>query len=191
MPQTIRTFIAVEVGAEIRGVALDVIRKLSAHSDQVKWVDPDDLHFTLKFLGDVALRDTHEIIMATRKAVAGLEGFTVQVAGCGAFPNSDRPRTIWLGVREGAEGLIALQEKVDAAMEKLRYRREARRFVPHLTLGRVRGQDAGIESLGQALRDLADFSAGFVPIEEAVVYSSELTRSGPNYHVLGRAPLDV
>lgn len=181
---------AVEVDGEIRGTALGLIGELAETTENVKWVEDDDLHFTLKFLGEVDLREIHNVVRTIRQAVKDVESFTFAVGGCGAFPKSENPKTIWLGAGDGSEKLVELQGKVDAAMEKLGYRPEPRRFIPHLTLGRVRGQSPDVAALAEAIQARSDLPAGVQHVHEVVLFSSELTRNGPIYEVLGRAALD-
>lgn len=189
MKQQFRTFVAVDVDASVRAVAADLIGELSAVGADVKWVDPDKLHLTLKFLGDVDSREIHHVCQAVSEVAAETKPFEFEVRGAGAFPNVKRPRTIWLGAGPGEAQMGRLAERVESALETIGYRREARRFKPHLTIGRVRRGGAAVAELGSRLDDYADFEIGRTTVNEVVIYSSELTSSGPNYEVLGRAPL--
>ena len=105
MVQTIRTFVAVEMDVAIRKAAAGLIEKFRAAGAGVGWVAPENMHLTLKFLGDVGVEDIPNVCEAVREAAAGAAPFTLQVSGAGAFPNLSRPRVIWLGASEGEEAM--------------------------------------------------------------------------------------
>lgn len=189
MKQTIRTFVAVETNSAVRQCAAKLIERFRTAAADVKWVEPHNVHLTLKFLGDVESRRIHEVCRAVEQAVVEIAPFELEVRGAGAFPNVHRPRTIWLGAGDGEEQMAALAEGVESQLQKLGFRREARRFHAHLTVGRVRRGGAGISQLGDLLREHADFQVGRTPVREVIVFSSTLARTGPTYELLGRAAL--
>ncbi len=189
MKQKVRTFVAVDVDASVRNVAAELIGEFSAVGADVKWVDPDHLHLTLKFLGEIDAREIHQVCRAVGEAAAQVGAFEFEVRGAGAFPNVKRPRTIWLGAGRGEETMGKLAREIESALEAIGYRREARQFKPHLTIGRVRRGGPAVAELGSRLGDYADFELGRTTVGEVIVYSSELTSSGPRYEVLGRARL--
>src|ERR1700686_1585116 len=98
----IRTFLAIDVGDEIRARLVSLQEELAIIASDVKWVERENLHVTLLFLGEVEQRQTLDICRAGQKAVAKMPAFTMTVEGAGAFPNARRPRTLWVGVGEGA-----------------------------------------------------------------------------------------
>jgi 2'-5' RNA ligase len=189
MKRTIRTFVAVEIDAAVRQRAAKLIALLSAAGADVKWVDAVNLHFTLKFLDEVSLSDIPELGEVVSRAVATIKPFDLEVHGGGAFPNAARPKTIWLGAGSGQEQMIALHGALEAALAKLGFRKEHRRFTPHLTLGRVRTSGPAVDELGQLLQQQAAFDAGECRVGQVVVFSSELTPEGPLYQALCRAKL--
>ncbi len=126
---------------------------------------------------------------AVAHGAAEVEPFDLEVRGAGAFPTIARPRTVWLGAEAGAERMVVLHDRVEAALAKLGFREEHRRFQTHLTIGRVRGVGPGIAELGTLLQQHADFLAGRVGVQQVTVFASTLTSSGPIYEVLGTAPL--
>jgi 2'-5' RNA ligase len=126
--------------------------------------------------------------MAVAEAALEHEPFELTLCGAGAFPAADRPRTLWLGVGEGRDAIIALQSSIERALEPLGFRGEARRYTPHLTIGRP-GRGEPPRALANELATMADLQAGTMLVDEVVVYSSELTREGPVYEPLGFAPL--
>jgi 2'-5' RNA ligase len=189
MKKTFRTFVAVEISGPIRARARELIAALAGTTADVKWVEPHNLHLTLKFLGEVHEREIAEVCEAAERGAGEVEPFDLEVRGAGAFPTAARPRTVWLGAGAGAEPMIVLHDRVEAALAELGYRQEHRRFQTHLTIGRVRGGGPGIEELGKLLVEHADFAAGRMTVQKATVFCSTLTAAGPIYEVLGTAPL--
>jgi RNA 2',3'-cyclic 3'-phosphodiesterase len=187
----IRTFLAIDLGDEVRGRLVSLQEELAVIASDVKWVEPENLHLTLFFLGEVEQRETLDICRAAQKAVAKLPAFTMAVEGAGAFPNPRRPRTLWVGVGEGADEVGAVHDAIEKPLLEMgSYRRETRGYVPHVTLGRVKG-DLPTDELAQALAKHKTWSAGDVTVREVKVMSSELTSDGPVYSVLGRAKLST
>ena len=186
--QKIRTFVAIPVSPEVQKRAADLIKRLSASDANVNWVHPDRLHMTLKFLGDVPNTEVSQVCQAVARAAANRRPFTVKYEGVGVFPNRDRPRVMWIGVKDGMEPLTDLQESVDQNLRTLGFPPERRRFHAHLTVGRLRRSVAS-----KALRDLIDqnegYSAGIANVSELLVMASFLDKSGPTYDVMARFQL--
>jgi len=190
MSQNIRTFIAVEIDAAITGRAVEVIDKLREVPVEVKWVEPENMHLTVKFLGDVGLSETYEVCKAVARAVKDVEPFDLEIRGVGAFPNIHRPRTIWFGGGAGEEQMADLASRLDHELLQAGFRKEGRRFQTHLTLGRVRTERGpALADLIRLLEEYADLEVGRTPIDEVIIFSSTLTRTGPIYDPLGRAAL--
>lgn len=189
MKKTFRTFVAVEITSPIRAKAEELIASLADTSADVKWVEPHNLHLTMKFLGDVHEREIGDVCQAVLQGAAARKPFDLDVRKAGAFPSSARPRTIWLGVGDGEQEMVDLHDRIEAELTELGYREEHRRFVPHLTLGRVRGVGPAIAELGQKLENKADFAAGVMTVTKVALFASTLTRNGPVYELLGTMPL--
>src|SRR3990170_4545305 len=111
-----RPFIAVEALDEVHAAALTAIDRLRSATDNVKWVEPDNLHWTLQFLGDLTDVEMAEVCLRTVRTAAKHEAFTLEARGVGAFPSNERPRTLWLGAGEGAERVVTLQAAIDEAL---------------------------------------------------------------------------
>jgi 2'-5' RNA ligase len=184
-----RTFIAVEISPAVCARAAEVIKRLQAANAKVSWVRPNNMHLTLKFLGNVPNIELVQVCRVVEEAVKGFEPFELVYRGIGAFPNREHPRTIWMGVDQGAEEIVNLQSLVDKAMKKLRFPLEPRRFQPHLTLGRVRDSGPAVAELTHLLEKYADFEGDLSIIDEVVTFSSERTRGGPQYEVIGHTTL--
>ncbi len=171
--------------------AARAIIRLRRFADNVKWVETENLHWTLHFLGEIDDQDVYNVCQAAERAAASSEAFGMTAQGVGAFPSNDRPRTLWLGAAEGSGDLIALHAALESHLEPLGFRSETRRFVPHLTLGRAgRGiRPAESAALQEDLAKLGDYQGGSQAVDEVTIYASRLRREGPEYAVLARIPL--
>ncbi len=180
-----RTFIAVTISPEIRRAAGKLAEMLRPAAGDVKWVEPENLHWTLQFLGDVDVLEIPAVCTAVSTAVTEVESFDLEARGAGAFPAPDRPRTLWVGAGAGAQAMVALHGAIDRKLKRLGYRAEQRRFVPHITLGRA-GRNSPPRPLIRELAGLAEFDAGSMLVDEVTVFASKLTPEGPQYDVLAR-----
>jgi RNA 2',3'-cyclic 3'-phosphodiesterase len=187
---TIRTFVAVDVAEAVRRRAARLIELLAQGGGDVKWVEPQNMHLTLQFLGDVPQSDVSAVCQAVERAVEGTPPFSMTLVGAGAFPHPGRPNTIWIGIGEGSEELVALQRAVQRALKPLGFPPERRAFHPHLTIGRMRrGGGPARQGLAQALREQHDFEAGSSMVDQVIVYASYLDRAGPTYQAMRRIDL--
>jgi RNA 2',3'-cyclic 3'-phosphodiesterase len=202
----IRTFIAVEMSEAVRRRAARLIDLLRVGGGDVKWVEPENMHLTLQFLGDVPQTDVPAVCQAVERAVAGFPPFEISLLGGGAFPHLGRPSTIWIGVAdavnklgqaprhqsvhgEGAKELSAVQHAIQRALKPLGFPPERRAFHPHLTIGRIRRGGAAPPGLVQCLREQQAFDAGSTTIDQVVVFASYLERAGPTYQAMSRIAL--
>ncbi|MGI9429806.1 MAG: RNA 2',3'-cyclic phosphodiesterase [Bythopirellula sp.] len=186
---TTRTFIAIEANDSVYAQSLAAIELLRPLTDNVRWVAPDQLHWTLQFLGDVEDTEIYTVCRNVSQVAMGFENFELSGLALRAFPSIEKPRTIWLGAGEGSDTLCALQDHVEGRMADLGFRPDRQRFTPHLTLGRVQRGSHGGAALSAKLADLADFDGGAMEVDEVIIFGSELTRDGPIYHVQGRSAL--
>ena len=137
----IRAFIAIELPPELKTELAQLQTRLKKASPPVvKWVDPQTMHITLKFLGDTSDAGTDELMLAIEEAAKGVSPFQLAIRGVGSFAASDRTETVWVGVNGDMEQLALLQKNIETNTEQLGYKREKRPFSPHLTLGRVRDE---------------------------------------------------
>jgi 2'-5' RNA ligase len=189
MPNRLRTFIAVALDTFTHDRLVGLQERLAETGVPVKWVEPNNLHITLLFLGEVDAREVPAVCKAVEAACRGASPFGLTLTGTGAFPTVRRPRTLIVHVTEGADALRALHDALEAPLMKLGcYRREERTYTPHLTLGRVKGQ-AAAEPLVAAVKQFERWQGGQTQVHEVLVMSSELRPQGPEYTVLCRAPL--
>lgn len=191
----IRCFIAIELSQELLERLADVQAALRQDDwmDQVRWVRPEGIHLTLKFLGNVPEERITAINQAIREAIAaaGVGPFTLQAAGLGTFPNFRRPAVIWVGVQDDTQELQRLQEAIEAAMERLGFQREERPFHPHLTLGRVnrRAGSGYRRKLGEVLQARQVGDVGRIRVEAVSLMRSQLHPQGAVYTQLATHPL--
>ncbi len=186
---TVRAFIAAEIEPEVRNRIAELLNRLQACPMKVRWVPPENLHWTLQFLGEVELTQTAEVCQHITAVAAGSRPFDIQAQGIGAFPRLERPRTVWLGANDGAEAMVTLAERLQDRLAQLGFAGESRRFTPHLTLGRVREAHRAAH-LADWLEPHLAFDAGTMHIDQMVLFSSRLESGGPVYEPLGRAALD-
>jgi 2'-5' RNA ligase len=185
----IRTFIAVDPGKAIRDRIIALQKTLGRAATEVKWVEPDNLHVTLLFLGEVEDREVPAVCRAVEETAAKHSAFLVSVEKTGCFPNVRRPRVLWVGIGEGTQTICSLHDDLEEPLLELGcYRREERRYTPHITLGRIRS-DPTSDMLSAALAQQAGWKGGDATIQEVLVMSSQLTPDGPLYTVLSRARL--
>ncbi len=168
---------------ELRQAAGQVQEELKRAATGVKWVEPGNLHVTLKFLGETHESLVPEITEVMRRAVESQPPFRIHVKGVGAFPSVRRPRVIWLGISEGAEPLSTIAKRIEEELAEQGFEPEGRPFQPHVTLGRLR-IPRRIESLTAELDLMGARECGGMTCESIVLMRSELLRSGPIYTAL-------
>ena len=131
MIDTIRSFVAVLLEGAVRGELAAAIERLRPVSRDVAWVNPGNIHLTVKFLGNVDRDRLDPIVAALTGALGEAGAFDATIRGLGAFPSLARPRVIWAGVTEGAGAMVEAARRVDEALAAVGFPREARPFSPH------------------------------------------------------------
>ena len=183
-----RIFVAVALAPALReGIAL-IQPRLVAASAGLRWIPPENLHLTLKFLGAVTAPRLARVTEAVREAASRTRSFTITLAGVGAFPSPRRPRVVWVGVRDGADRLAALAANLDTELGRRKFPRERRPFQSHLTVARVRSGGPPPD-LSELLAGLSDLGVGSQRVEAMFVMESTLRPSGAIYHVVEEAML--
>jgi 2'-5' RNA ligase len=178
-----RLFIAINIPDEVKEGIAGVQKRLKSAPADVHWVRTDRLHLTLKFLGETDEARLDDLAAAVARSCAGLKPFRVSVGGVGAFPAPERPRVVWLGIREGAPELTAIAGRLDEELAPLGYEKERRPFTAHLTLGRVRSR-RNLADLTKKMASLADAAAGAFEVTGVDVMRSILHPSGAEYQCL-------
>jgi 2'-5' RNA ligase len=174
-----RCFIAVDLPLEIKNAIADVINASKGHSKGVRWIVPDNMHLTLKFLGEVK----ESLIAAIKERLSAVcldhKAFNISITGTGTFPNFRSPNVLWVGI-EDSEELKRLYYDIENAMLSVGFEKEKRKFSPHLTIGRVKDKSG----IAPALKEFAAFKDkkfGSMNISEFLLMQSVLRPSGAEY----------
>ena len=173
-----RAFVAVFPPLEVRREALSWANKRRSSDERVRWMRPENVHLTLKFLGDVQAEALDSIRAALGEVCAQHVPFDAALAKLGAFPSARRARILWIGVGAGSDQLLSLVADVDGTLAPLGFEREKSPYVPHLTLGRVRGRPLNLDLPSGAEGNT--FRVGRVQLTE-----SRLTAKGATYRTMG------
>lgn len=162
-----------------------LVKRLAGDRDGIKWVPGENLHLTLKFLGDVDNREIPKVCQVVRDSCEGVGPFTIHFCGADAFPDRLRPRVVYAAVDEGAEPLTTIVSRLEPALANLGFKPEPRDYVAHLTLGRTRGGSRrGSPELSERLEANADYDLGTTDVDKLVVMASFLDKAGPTYQVM-------
>ncbi len=191
-----RTFIAIELSEEIRGTLSQIQSHLKYSGADVKWGEKDNIHLTLKFLGEVSEEKAEKIKSILDEIGSQTKPFEINLKDIGAFPKIDYPRVIWVGLDKGAKESTELAQKIDDALSKIGFQKETRPFAAHLTIGRMRSSKnkealkEKIESFrvtGNGVRDTLPVTRNPFPVSSVIFFQSKLTPSGPIYTKLHEA----
>ena len=188
----LRTFIAVEIPAPIRQtiqIKTETLRKMLGIS-LVRWVAMENVHLTLKFLGDISPANIDSLTQMLHTEADQISAFDMNIGGLGSFPSLRRPRVLFIGIQAPAD-LEALQRGIEAACARLGYESESRDFHPHLTLGRVRRDisTSDQQKIRHAIEGTKIDSLGIARVDSVHLYKSDLKPSGSVYTKLYSAPL--
>ena len=192
-PEEIRSFIAIQLPEEVREGLARLRNELKRDEHKfVKWVNPDGIHLTLKFLGNIPSKRVAEITEAIEEAAQGISSFHLEISGLGAFPSLRQARVFWIGIGGEVGKLSRLQQNIDSALAASGFTKEERPFVPHLTLARLRQGASPVErrSFGE-LVDSAVFGDKYhIEVEAVSLMRSQLTPAGAVYTRLSAIELD-
>jgi len=190
--EVIRSFIAIELPAELKADLTGLQDSLKTNrQDWMKWVSPNSIHLTLKFLGDITTDKIAEIIMAMEESSEGIPPFGLEMKGLGIFPNMKRIQVVWVGLTGELNSLKTLQENIENNLAILGYPAEGREFTPHLTLGRVRFNipPAEQQKFVELLNRTNFASIHKIGVNSINLMKSELTPRGAIYTRIGIVPL--
>ena len=190
MPDRVRAFVAIRMAPEVEQAVIDFIASMrtagTANRDGLRWIGRDNLHVTLRFLGDrVAGSILDRLSDALGEIATATMSFDLHVRGLGAFPDLARPRVVWVGLE--SPNLRALAAQVEGAAGAAGLAPEERSFTPHLTIGRIRGL-TGWSDLRRAIEAAQDREFGRTRVESLILYRSILGPDSPRYEELGRYP---
>jgi 2'-5' RNA ligase len=182
----VRLFIAINFPSDVRLAAHAALEPIRRAAPRVRWTDVERMHLTLKFLGECPESAVDPLVGAIRLVAPRYDPLDLELGGLGAFPNSRRPRIVWLGVQADSK-LELMHHDLEVACASLGYDIEGRAFRPHVTIGRVDGRGVEARALAAAARG--------VRFREVLVASaldlmvSEQTRDGPRYRLVAQASL--
>ncbi|MGE5484503.1 MAG: RNA 2',3'-cyclic phosphodiesterase [Ignavibacteriales bacterium] len=176
----IRCFAAVPLEPRLAAAVVSGTSALRASAAAVKWVEIENLHFTLKFLGEIPEPRVEAARRGVGRAVSGAAPFTLSLRGAGCFPSSGPPRVVWVGLSHGIDALAGLAARVEKELAREGFPGERRAFTPHLTLGRVRNP-AGSGSLKAGVERLRETDFGAMEVDQVSLMMSRLTPEGPVY----------
>lgn len=188
MSVTIRTFIALELPPAVINLLREVQQELKRLKLGARWVRPENIHLTLKFLGDINPDDIGRIGDAMIGAAADIPPLTLSVRQIGVFPGIKRPRVIWIGLGGNIQELLALQGRLETELDTLGFPREKRAFKAHLTLGRIK-QAANPDVIGRMMRQYASLSSEEFTCDQVTLFKSDLKPSGAVYTKLKQTEL--
>jgi 2'-5' RNA ligase len=175
----LRSFIAIELPESVRTALSELQNELKECRADVRWVKPEGIHLTLKFLGYVEDKDVDHIVKLIEGTCRKYKAFNLEIAGAGVFPNKRSPRVLWVGIN-GNETFKTLQGEIDEAMASTGFEKENRRFIPHLTLGRFRSIK-GKDALMEKVESHRDIKLGSMDVSKISLMKSDLSPAGARY----------
>ena len=190
--ERIRSFIAIELPPEIREALGSLEKRLKAGRHPfVRWVDPDSIHLTLKFLGNVDSTSVPDIVEAMNRVPKPMSSLLFQIEGVGVFPNWNRPQVVWVGIGGDIAKLGSLQRDLENTLAPLGFPRESRSFRPHLTLGRLRDRASlkDRQEFGTLAQSVRSETRPSFEVSSLSLMKSQLTPSGAVYSRLASVEL--
>jgi 2'-5' RNA ligase len=176
----IRSFLAIELPKTILKKIGEIQEDLRLSRADVKWMNPENIHLTLKFFGNIDESRIDPIVKSIQGPIQTTSSFSVKVRGMGAFPHLKNPRVIWIGLVDGKEILVDLQKQLEKELEGIGFEREERSFHPHLTLGRVKSAKGRDELVGR-IEKYSEGEFGDFQVEKVILFKSDLRPTGPIY----------
>jgi 2'-5' RNA ligase len=180
MSKSIRAFIALELPENIIAVINNIQKDMKSFGFNVKWVQPENIHLTLKFLGNISPTDVTQIGSVIGEVAKPYAPIPMTAKAVGVFPGMTRPRVIWIGVGGQVAMILGLQKILDEKLNALGFPMEKRPFKGHLTLGRVKG-NISAQQLSGALQQYNEFESDIFLSETVVLFKSVLDPKGSIY----------
>ncbi len=171
-----RSFVAVKIPEEIRYRIPELTKTIKI--DGVKWVKPENIHLTLKFLGEVNENRLQEVKEALENTVRKFSEFKINLKDIGAFPSMNRPSVIWIGVDKGKQEVISIINELEISFSKIGFEKETRKPHPHITIGRVKKARSGKLEVRS---ETWDMGCEMWDVKEIYLIQSELRPEGPIY----------
>ena len=178
----IRAFIAVDLDDPVVEKICNTIGVLKSRITEIRWLKKENLHLTLKFLGNIAEPQVESIVAAIGQPLRLFAPCTISAKGLGVFPDFRRPKILWVGLSGGP--LADLAAKIESALAPLGFVPENRVFTPHLTIGRWREGSRPAKNLRQEIASWNDFEFGACAVRQIVLFQSVLKPEGASYREL-------
>ncbi len=178
-----RTFIAIELPKEIKEYLAGIQEKLKTSQADVKWVEPKNIHLTLKFLGDRDDKKIKQISSLLDEISKEITSYQIKISSVGAFPKIEAPRVIWAGVSDGDNETKAIASKLEEEIAWLGIPKEDHPFSSHITIGRTRS-GLNVEKLAGMLTNMAGLMPQSFKATKITLFKSTLTAGGPIYEAL-------
>ena len=175
-----RLFIAIPLPDTFQNIIAKIQKSIDKFG-KLKLVKPENVHLTLKFLGDVN-ENKIDKINKRLSFLKNINTFTISVRGLGTFPNVKRPRVIWMGTEKGFDEINELQKKIDSSLEDMGFKKE-NRFHPHYTIARVKFI-AEKEKIEKFLKENTDLIFGEYTVDKIMLMESKLSPKGPRYYTI-------
>lgn len=182
-----RSFIAIELPDTVKSALLSLQQELKTCGADVRWVRPEGIHLTLKFLGDIEDKILDSIVETLKGTCRKFQKFSCEVRGVGVFPGARAPWVLWTGIA-GHDTLSLMQQDIDIGMSSLGFERENRKFTPHLTLGRFRSSE-GKMALLDRMEAYKELNLGIINVNHISLMRSELGPAGAKYTRIAEIPL--
>jgi 2'-5' RNA ligase len=184
--RVLRSFIAIELPETVKSAFVELQGELKKTGADIRWVKPENIHLTLKFLGNTE-ESTDSIVDVIKGTCSRFEPVTLEIRGVGVFPNVKSPRVIWAGMNCNT-ALAEIRISIEEGLFSLGFERDSRKFSPHLTLGRFRSSQ-GRRPLMDKIELLKDKSYGMIHAETVVLMKSDLAPGGAQYTRLAEISL--
>ncbi len=168
-----------------------MLQRLRQSNDGIKWVPTDNLHLTLKFLGDVDNTEVPDVCNVIHKVCSHHPPFHLDFGGTGAFPSIERPRILYAGINDASGTLTRIVSQLEISLAELGFKQEPRDYIPHLTLGRTRSTSRLASSdVMERLVAEEETHLGGMLVSSLQLVASFLDKSGPTYQIMDTIPLD-
>ena len=183
-----RAFIAIDLPEDVTALIRKVQHQLKSHELDFKWVKPQNIHLTLRFLDEIPTEAVASVSKVMADAVEDIRPFSLTPKGVGAFPGFNRPRVLWMGIDGDLDVLNRLYQRLDAQLEPMGFEKEKRPYKGHLTLGRARGKVDPVK-LVEIAGQYKAYSARAFCVKEVSLFKSEIKPTGAVYEKLYSAKL--
>ncbi len=186
--QNLRTFLAFGLPSGVTRRVAAIQRDLAARGLKMKWIRPENVHLTIKFLGNVPVAELEKVAQAASDITARSAPMSLRLQGLGVFPGIKRPNVLWTGLTGDNRSLIEFHDRLEEALAGAGFEKDRRAFKAHLTIARIKSA-VDPRRLAEAMEECGQFPETELPARQLTLYKSELRPSGAVYTVLQQFPL--